>query len=67
MAKKKSGDPKLPATEAIKATSQARIELPTNEFEKLRAAARKRGQSVSSFIRMAVLKEVQRVEEGKDL
>lgn len=67
MAKKKAERPKMIATEPVKTTGQARIELPTEEFDRLRRAAKRRGQSVSAFIRMAVLKEVQRVEEGKDL
>ena len=67
MAKKKVERPKVPATEMPKATNQARIELPVEEFDRLREAARKRGQSVSAFIRMAVLKEIRRVEEDRDL
>ncbi len=66
MARKKTGQPKMTATDAPKLTSQARLELPTEEFDRLRAVARRRGLSVSAFIRMAVLKEMQRIEEGRD-
>lgn len=53
-------------SEPEKTTSQARLELPVEEFEKVRSAARSIGLSVSAFIRMAVLKEARRVDEGRD-
>lgn len=51
----------------VEKTSQARIELPADDMERVRKASRKRGMSLSAFIRMAVLKETGRVEEGRDL
>ena len=67
MAKKKTERPKMPAiVESPKATNQARLELPVEEFNRVRAAARRLGLSVSAFIRMAVLRETRRVEEGRD-
>lgn len=66
MAKKKE-NPKVPATaEPPKLTAQARIELPTEEFERVRTAAKGLGLSVSAFIRMAVLQKTKRIEEGRD-
>ena len=49
-----------------KGTNQARLELPTDDFERVRKAGRRIGLSVSAFVRMAVLKEARRVEEGRD-
>jgi hypothetical protein len=68
MAKKKSEPRKVPnvAEPPAKATTQARIELPTEEFERVRKVARGLGLSMSAFIRMAVLKEARRVEERRD-
>ncbi len=65
MAKKKTGGRKVTATDE-KTTTQARIELPTEEFEQVRAVAKSIGLSVSAFIRMAVLKEARRIREGRD-
>jgi hypothetical protein len=48
------------------ATNQARIELPVEEFDRLRKAARRRGLSVSAFLRQAVLLAVDKVEQGRD-
>ena len=65
MARKKP-EVKVQATQDTKKTSQARIELPVDEFNRLRKAAKRRALSVSAFIRQAVLKEVDRVEGGRD-
>lgn len=55
MAKKKA-TPKM--TTAIEAkTSQARLELPSKEMDRLRKAARSIGLSLSAFIRQAVLEK----------
>jgi uncharacterized protein (DUF1778 family) len=60
MAKKKS-QPKMPATVEEK-TSQARLELPSDDMERIRRAARSIGLSLSAFIRQAVLEKAVDVE-----
>jgi hypothetical protein len=61
MAKKKA-KPKMPATEAEGRTSQARIELPAADMDRVRRAAKRLGLSLSAFIRMAVLERVVEAE-----
>jgi hypothetical protein len=57
MAKKKTR-PKMPATaEPESKTSQARIELPSAEMERVRRAAKSIGLGLSAFIRQAVLEK----------
>jgi hypothetical protein len=66
MAKKKA-KPKMPAAGAEEKTSQARIELPATEMDRVRRVARRIGLTLSAFIRMAVLEktvEVERRMEG---
>lgn len=43
--------------EAEKVTSQARLELPAAEMERVRKAAKSIGLSLSAFIRQAVLEK----------
>jgi uncharacterized protein (DUF1778 family) len=43
-------------------TSQARLELPVKEMDRLRKAARSIGLSLSAFIRQAVLEKTVDVE-----
>lgn len=62
--KRRSGE-QDPAEEE-KTTNQARLELPTAQFDRLRKAAERRGLSITAFLRMAVLKEIERIEEGRD-
>jgi predicted DNA binding CopG/RHH family protein len=67
MAKKKPGTPEpMPATEAKKDTSQARLELPKAEMDRVRRAAKSRGLPLTTFIRLAVFEKVARIEEGRD-
>jgi uncharacterized protein (DUF1778 family) len=66
MAKKKAAT-KIPATTEEKATSQARLELPANDMERLRRAARSIGLSLSAFIRQAVLEKAVDVERRMGL
>ena len=67
MAKKKTGPPKVEIEVADEpAIRHARIELPEDDYERVRAVAKSLGLSVTSFIRMATLKEARRVEEGRD-
>ena len=46
-----------PAAPAEEKTSQARLELPSAEMERVRKAARSIGLSLSAFIRQAVLEK----------
>jgi predicted DNA binding CopG/RHH family protein len=55
MAKKKATPKMTTATE--EKTSQARLELPSPDMERLRRAARSLGLSLSAFIRQAVLEK----------
>jgi hypothetical protein len=66
MSRKKAEPPEVPHPPAPKATSQARMELPAADFERVRAASRSIGLSLTAFIRMAVLRETRRIEEGRD-
>lgn len=58
---KKRANPKMPATTEEK-TSQARLELPAADMERVRRAARSIGLSLSAFIRQAVLEKAVDVE-----
>lgn len=52
---------KMPAATEAK-TSQARLELPVPDMERIRKAARSIGLSLSAFIRVAVLEKAADVE-----
>lgn len=67
MAKKKP-ETKVPpvVTPAQKATSQARVELPTDEFERVRSAAKSLGLSLTGFMRMAILSHTRKVEKDRE-
>lgn len=60
MAKKKAK--KMTTTAAAEKISQARLELPMSEMDRLRRAARSIGLSLSAFIRVAVLEKAVDVE-----
>jgi predicted DNA-binding protein len=62
MAKKKPGEPKMPAT-AEKVIRHARIELPDEEYERLRSVAKALGLGVAAYIRQAVMRQLRRDEE----
>jgi uncharacterized protein (DUF1778 family) len=64
MAKKKSDQP-MPATADQEKTSQARLELPVEQMNMVRAAARRRGLPLTAFIRMAVLEKAEEIMEGR--
>jgi hypothetical protein len=66
MAKKKATTKVLATTEE-KVTSQARLELPAQDMERLRRAARSIGLSLSAFIRQAVLEKAVDVERRMGL
>lgn len=61
MAKKKA-DQTMNAT-AEEKTSQARLELPSDDMERVRRAARSIGLSLSAFIRQAVLEKTVDVDK----
>jgi uncharacterized protein (DUF1778 family) len=65
MATKKAAT-KMPTTTEQK-TSQARLELPAQDMERLRRAARSIGLSLSAFIRQAVLEKAVDVERRMGL
>ena len=56
MAAKKKADKKMPATAEAK-TSQARLELLSDDMDRVRRAARSIGLSLSAFIRQSVLEK----------
>lgn len=58
MAKKKA-DPKVPATSAEPVTRHARIELPDDEYQRLKRAADRFHLSVAGYIRMAVFERIE--------
>jgi uncharacterized protein (DUF1778 family) len=62
---KKASKPKMVTGTGGK-TSQARLELPAEDMEQVRKAARSLGLSLSAFVRMAVLERARRVREGRD-
>jgi hypothetical protein len=67
MAKKKTEAPKtMPVTTTKPETSQARLELPKAEMERVRKAAKSRGLALTAFLRLAVLEKTSRIEEGRD-
>jgi uncharacterized protein (DUF1778 family) len=61
MAKKKAKT-EMPAT-AEERTSQARLELPVDDMERIRRSAKSIGLSLSAFIRQAVLEKAVDVEK----
>ena len=65
MPQKKKGV-KVNAASPPKPPTQSRLVLSPEEFERVRKIAESRGLSMSAFIRMAVLKEVDRIESGRD-
>jgi hypothetical protein len=64
--KKAAATPPKKVTEAKPATSQARLELPRADMERVRAAAKSRGLSLVGFVRLAVLEKAARIAEGRD-
>lgn len=62
MAKKQSGSPKMPTTVEEKAVRHARIELPDDDYQRLKDAADRFHLSVAGYIRMAVMERIERDE-----
>lgn len=61
MAKKKAVVKKMATT--TKEIRHARLELPDEDYERLKRVAKSIGLGVAAFIRQAVLRDVRRVEE----
>jgi len=59
MAKKKTGGPKVPATSAEPGIRHARIELPDDDYERLKRAANRVHISVAAYIRQAVMERIE--------
>lgn len=67
MAKKKKDEAPVPATpQAKKRPTQTKLELPPDELEAVREVARSIGLTLATFVKMAVLKEVRRIKDGKE-
>jgi predicted DNA-binding protein len=62
MAKKKAGVKKMAAV-ATKEIRHARIELPDEDYERLKRVANANGLGVAAYIRQAVLRQVRRDED----
>lgn len=62
MAKKKAGAKKMPATAEEKTVKHARIELPGEDYQRLKTAADRYHISVAAYIRMAVMERIERDE-----
>ena len=62
---KKASKRKMPVTTEKEQTSQARLELPVDQMDMVRKAARRRGLSLTGFIRMAVLEKAEDIMEGR--
>lgn len=63
MAKKKAGaKKKMPATAEEKVVRHARIELPDEDYRRLKQAADRYHISVAAYIRMAVMERIERDE-----
>ncbi len=64
MAKKKSEPLPVPATAEPKTTRHARIELPDDDYVRLKAAADRYHISIAAYIRQAVMERIEK-DEGK--
>ncbi len=62
MAKKKAS-PKVPATSSEPVMRHARIELPDEEYQRLKRAANRFRLSVAGYIRMLVIKGIEADEK----
>jgi predicted DNA-binding protein len=63
MARKSAESDKVPATTADKGIRHARIELPEDDYQRLKAAADRYHLPVAAYIRMAVMERIERDEE----
>jgi hypothetical protein len=65
MAKKKAERKQVPATAEEKIVRHARIELPDDDYQRLKGAADRFRISVSAYIRMAVMERIERDETSR--
>jgi predicted DNA-binding protein len=64
---KKKRNPERPAPSPVKQPpTQAVLKLPHEELERVRRVAKQRGLALAAFLRATILKEVERIEEGRD-
>jgi len=59
MAKAKAGGRKMPATAAEPVIRHARIELPVEDYQRLKRTADRFRLSVSAYIRLAVMERIE--------
>jgi predicted DNA-binding protein len=64
MGRKKAEPKKMPATGTEREIRHARIELPDEDYQRLRAVARRYHISVAGYIRMAVIERIE-ADEAK--
>jgi hypothetical protein len=62
MAKKQAGRKEVPAIPEDKVMRHARIELPDEDYQRLKGGADRYHISVSAYIRMAVMERIERDE-----
>ncbi len=62
MAKKQTESHKVPAVAEDKVMRHARIELPDEDYQRLKGGADRYRISVSAYIRMAVMERIERDE-----
>lgn len=62
MAKKKTEPAKVQATAPVEITRHARIELPDDDYQRLKRAADRVRISVAAYIRMSVMERIERDE-----
>jgi predicted DNA-binding protein len=60
---KKAGTKRMPAVADEKAVRHARIELPDDDYQRLKDAADRYHLSVAAYIRMAVMERIERDED----
>jgi hypothetical protein len=62
MAKKKAGAKKMPATAEEKIVRHARIELPDDDYRRLKMCADRYHLSIAAYIRQATMERIERDE-----
>jgi predicted DNA-binding protein len=62
MAKRKAGARKM-ATTTERVIRHARLELPDEDYERLKAVARSLGLGVAAYIRQALMRQIRKDEE----
>ncbi len=65
MAEHKSESENVPATPTSSVVKHARIELPEDDYQRLKDAAKRYHISVSAYIRQAVMERIERDESKR--